>query len=153
MNYLTPPVQRQWMLTIVLLAWALSCGHVLAAEPAGSDSGQDFQGTRWRGTNSGSRDSASVTAKVTSHRDNQLVLVTHGENGMALEWTFKIKGSQLTLTSFRQTAGTPQRRYREEKAEGTIAPDQISFSYSYLWDGPQRKNVPAKGDIQLKRER
>jgi hypothetical protein len=146
-------MSRRWTLTIVLVLAALGGGKAPAAEPSDSDSRQDYHGTRWRGTNSGSRDSSSVTARVTSHKDDQLVLVTHGENGIALEWTFKVKGSQIALTSFRQTAGTPQRRYREEKAEGTISSDQISFSYSYLWDGPQRKNVPAKGDIQLKREK
>jgi hypothetical protein len=80
------------------------------------------------------------------------VLVTNEENGISLEWTFKVKGTKIALTSFRQTGGKPQRRYREEKAEGTFSAEQISFSYSVLWSGPERKNVPARGEVQLKRQ-
>ena len=124
----------------------------LAAGPDTSDSVESLQGTRWRGSHKSDRDSATVTGRVTFHMDDQLVLVTHGENGITLEWTFKVKGSKIALASFRQTGGTPRRTYREEQAEGSFSGDQIGFSYSFLWSGPQRKNVRGSGEFLLKRE-
>jgi hypothetical protein len=144
------------LLTAIVIIWVTTIHgnspRVAAAEQSSGDSSGSLAGTKWRGTNKGERDSASVTANVRSHKDGQLVLVTHEENGMGHEWTFAVKGSRIALTSFRQTAGRPMRTYREERAEGTISDEQISFSYSFLWSGPQRKNVPARGAVQLRRE-
>jgi hypothetical protein len=125
---------------------------LLAAPPGASDTVESLQGTRWRGVNKGERDSATVTARVRSHKDGQLVLVTQEENGIAHEWTFAVEGSKIALASFRQTGGRPQRTYKEERAEGSFSADQISFTYSFLWSGPQRKNVPARGAVQLRRD-
>jgi hypothetical protein len=139
---------------IAVTALAMMC--LLAATglaPTESDGTLLPRGSVWTGKRTTQDDSFTVRAHVVSHADNSVILNTNEENGHKLQWSFTLTGTKLQLDSLRLLEGGGKRK--DEWANGVVVDngDEVRIEYGWTLNTANKKNVPVKGQMLLKRAR
>lgn len=138
--------------SLVAVTALLVLGAGPATEPSADDTTMDAApvGSTWKGARTANKDTFSVDGKITAHDPGSLSLTTSEQNGVGMEWNFKVKGSTLTLSSLRTTTRYGGTR-KEEQVSGRIVDDKIQITYSWAEYRDRKKNISVAGQMQLTR--